>query len=211
MDLLELAPQLPFEVRIDDRQRLVEQHRRYIAAHQPATERNLLLGIGCEARRTLVELATHIEHLGNLADALFDLVGRHLAVAQRKRQVFSHRHGVVDDRKLEHLRNIALLRTGLRHVTSVEADAAMRWHQQARHDVEHGRLAAARGAQQGVGAAIAKTHLEWQQRVVAVLRRVGPVGVRQIEVDAGHVSFPSARRAPRPVGLPRRRHRHVRH
>ena len=51
VDLLELPAQLPLEVRIDDRERLVEQHRRDVLAHQAAAERDLLLGVGGEARR----------------------------------------------------------------------------------------------------------------------------------------------------------------
>ena len=70
VDLLELAPQLPLEVRVDHRQRLVEQHRRHVLAHQAAAERDLLLGVGGEAGGALVELAAHLQHLGDLADAL---------------------------------------------------------------------------------------------------------------------------------------------
>ncbi len=38
VDLLELAPQLPLEVRVDHRERLVEQHRRHIGAHQATAQ-----------------------------------------------------------------------------------------------------------------------------------------------------------------------------
>ena len=69
VDLLELAPQLPLEVRVDHRQRLVEQHRGDVLAHQAAAERDLLLGVGGEAGGALVELAAQLQHLGDLADA----------------------------------------------------------------------------------------------------------------------------------------------
>ena len=46
VDLLELAPQLPFEVRVDHRQRLVEQDGRHIVAHQAAPHGHLLLLVG---------------------------------------------------------------------------------------------------------------------------------------------------------------------
>jgi hypothetical protein len=36
VDLLQLAAQLPLQVRVDHGQRLVEQHRRHILAHQAA-------------------------------------------------------------------------------------------------------------------------------------------------------------------------------
>ena len=47
---LQLRAQLPFQRRIDHRQRLVEQHRRHIGAHQPSPERNFLLGFSRQAR-----------------------------------------------------------------------------------------------------------------------------------------------------------------
>ena len=54
VDLLQLAAQLPLQVRVDHRQRLVEQHRRDVLAHQAAAERDLLLRIGREAGGALV-------------------------------------------------------------------------------------------------------------------------------------------------------------
>ena len=123
VDLLELAPQLPLEVRVDHRQRLVEQHRRDVLAHQAAAERDLLLGVGGEAGGALVELAAQLEHLGDLADALRDPLRRDAAVAQREGQVLGHGHRVVDDRELEHLGDVALLRRSRGDVDAVELHA----------------------------------------------------------------------------------------
>ncbi len=116
VNLLQLAPQLPLQVRVDDGQRLIEQHRTHVFAHQAAAERDLLFGIGRQASGALVQLAGEFQHLGDLADALLDLVTRHTPVLQRKGQVLRHRHRVVDDRELEHLRDVALLRRLLRDI-----------------------------------------------------------------------------------------------
>ncbi len=153
----------------------------------------------------------HLQHLGNHAHALLDLRLGHLAVLQRKRQVLGHRHGVVDHRELEHLRNVALLRAGTGHVAAIKQHLAMRGHEQARNDVEHGGLAAARGAQQRIGTAILELHLQRQQRVVAVLLRVRLVRMRQVQTDAGHLNAllvqRSGARAPMPVGRRHQTHR----
>ena len=94
---------------------------RHVLAHQAAAERDLLLGVGRQAGGAQVELAAHLEHLGDLADALLDALGRHAAVAQREGQVLGHRHRVVDDRELEHLRDVALLRAEPGDVAAVVA------------------------------------------------------------------------------------------
>ena len=49
VQLLQLRAQHPFHVRVDDRQRLVEQDRVDVGAHQPAAERDLLLLVGGQA------------------------------------------------------------------------------------------------------------------------------------------------------------------
>ena len=125
MDLLELAAQLPFQVRVNHGERLVKEHRRHIRAHQPAPQRYLLLGVGAQARRTLVELAAHVQHLGNLTHPFFDLVGRHAPVAQGEAQVLGHRHGVVNYWELEHLRDVARLRRGAGDILAVKTHRAL--------------------------------------------------------------------------------------
>ena len=175
-------------MRVNHRERLIKQHGRHIRAHQAAAKRDFLLGICRQVGGALVELAAHFQHFGNHAHALLDLVGGPFAVTQRKRQVFGHRHGVVNHRKLKNLRNIALLRAALGDVLAVKLDAAVRRRDQPGHDVEQGGFAAARGPEQRVGAAIFKRHLQGQQGVVAVLLGVGPVGVGQVEFDACHIN-----------------------
>ncbi len=106
---LELGSQLPFQLGIDHRQRLVEQHRGDVGTDQSAAERDLLLGIGRQPRRLAREVRREIEQLRNLRDPRVDLALEHAAIPERKRQVLADRHGFVDHRKLEHLRDIALL------------------------------------------------------------------------------------------------------
>ncbi|CAM5183264.1 hypothetical protein CDEN61S_04238 [Castellaniella denitrificans] len=206
MDLLELAAQFPFQVGIDHRQRLVEQHRGHVRAHQPAPQGNLLLGVGRQIGRALVEPGGQVEHFGDAADALADPVFRHLAVAQGKRQVLAHRHGVVDDGELEHLGDVALLGRGAGAVHAVEADGAVRRRDQARDDVEHGGLATARRPQQGVGPAVLEDDVQRQQRIIGVGTDDARVAVRQPEFDARHVR-PPAPGAPAAGIRPARTHR----
>ena len=206
VDLLELAPQLPFQVRVDHGERLIKEHGRHIRAHQPAPQRYFLLGIGTQARGALVELAAHVQHLGNLAHPFFDLVCRHTPVAQREAQVLGHGHGVVNHRELEHLRDIARLRRGAGDVLSVKVHRTLRGHDQPRHDVEHGGFAAARRPQQGVRAAVLKCHLQRQQGVILVLHGLGFVGMGQVEFNARHLKPPPApRRAAHPPARARAR------
>ena len=143
VNLLDLAPQLPFQMRIDHRQRLIEQHRRHIGAHQATAQGYFLFFICRQVGGKLVQLAAHFQHLGNLAHPFFDLLFGHLPIAQGKGQVFRHRHGVVNHRKLKHLGNVAGLRRGARDIDPIKTHAALRRRQQARHDVEQGGLAAA--------------------------------------------------------------------
>ena len=109
MQRLELRAQLPFQFGIDHRQRLVEQHRGDVGTDEAAAERNLLLGVGRQPRRLAVEIGREIEQIGDLLDPRVDLGLRHAAVLQRECEVLPDRHGVVDHRKLEHLRDVALL------------------------------------------------------------------------------------------------------
>ena len=206
VDLLQLAPQLPFQVRIDHRQRFVEQHRRDVLANQTAAQTDLLLGVGRQPGGALVQLAAELEHLGDFADPGLDPVRRNASVLQRESQVFGHRHRVVDHRKLEHLRDVARLWRLERDIFATESHRALRRLHQARDEVEHRRLAAARWAEQGVGAAVFETHLQRQQRVIAVGLRIGFVAVRQVQVYACHVRG-SFSRVPAAGRRRRRKHR----
>ena len=65
-----------------------------------------------EAR--LLERRLELEHRGDLAHARIDLGLGNAAVAQREGEIVVDRHGVVDDRELEHLRDVALFRASRR-------------------------------------------------------------------------------------------------
>ena len=75
MDGFELRAQLPFERGIDHRQRLVEQHGGDVGPHQPAPERDLLLGIGGEAARPAVEVRRQAEQRRDLGHPGGDRAG----------------------------------------------------------------------------------------------------------------------------------------
>ncbi len=76
--------------------------------------------------------AGEIDHFQRLAHLAVDVGLRHAAVAQREGQIVVDRHGVVDDRELEHLRDVALLRRQIGHVLAVEQQLAVRRVQQTR-------------------------------------------------------------------------------
>ena len=143
MQRLQFRAQLPFQFGIDHRQRLVKQNRGDVGAHQAAAERNLLLGVGRQPRRLAVHIGRQIEQLCDLGDTGVDLGLRHATILQGECEVLADRHGVVDDRELEHLRDVALLRGLARDVLAVKGDAAVRRRDEARDDVEHRGLAAA--------------------------------------------------------------------
>ena len=91
---------------------------------------------------------------------------RDAAVAQRKGEVLRHRHGVVDHRELEHLRDVALRRRQPGHVRPVEEHAALARRDQPGDDVEKRGLAAAGGPEQRIGAAVLPDVVEPLQRIV---------------------------------------------
>jgi hypothetical protein len=186
--LLELRAQHPLHVRVDDRQRLVEQDRVDVRTHQAAPEGNLLLLVRRQSPGALARPFREIDELKRLANLAVDLGRRHAAVAQREGQIVVDRHRVVDDGELEHLGDVALLRRQVGDIRSVEQQAPLRSVQQARDDVEQRGLAAARRPQQRIGAAILEGVVHFLQCVVVVRARIGHVGVPDvIEVYACHV------------------------
>ena len=129
VNLLELAAQLPLQVRINDGERLIEQDGRHVLAHQAAAQRDLLLGIRRQARGAALECVLQLKDLGDFLHALLHFGFRRLAIAQREGEVVEHGHRVVDDRELEHLGDVALARAGVRHVLAVKQHLAFRRYQ----------------------------------------------------------------------------------
>jgi len=83
------------------------------------------------------------EHGRDFADALIDLTLADAPVAQGEGEIVVDRHGVVDDRKLEHLRDVARFRRRVGDVVAIEEDVAFGRCEQARDQVEERGLAAA--------------------------------------------------------------------
>src|SRR5690606_34024113 len=107
-------------------------------------------------------------------------------VAQRKRQILRHRHGVVHHRKLEYLGDIALLGGQTGDVTPVEQYTALRRAQQPRHAVQQRCLPAARRPEQRVRSAVPEGEMQWQQSVIVVAARVAHIRMRQVEFNGRH-------------------------
>ena len=70
VQLLQGRAELPFQVRVDHRQRLVEQDGRHVGAHEAAPERDLLLHVGRQIARLAVEHAGEIEKARDLLHPL---------------------------------------------------------------------------------------------------------------------------------------------
>ena len=195
MQLLQGRAKLPFEVRVDHRQRLVEEDRRDIRADEAAAERDLLLHVGGEVARLAVEHAREAEAARDLGDPLRRHRRRHAAVLQGEGEILAHAHGVVDDRELEDLRDVARLRRQVGDVAIVEQDASARRAHEAGDDVEKRRLPATRRSEQRIGAALVPDVVDLLQRVVVRPMRIGSVGVAEmVEGDARH-DRPQAARA----------------
>ena len=104
-----------------------------------------------------------------------------------KARLSRDRHGVVDHRELENLRDVALRRRQLGHVGSVEEHAAFARRDQPGDDVEKRGLAAAGGPEQRIGAAVLPDVVEPLQRIVLRAARSGGVGVGDaVENDPRH-------------------------
>ncbi len=121
-----------------------------------------------------------------------DLGFGHMPVAQRKGEIVVDGHRVVDDRELEHLGDVALLRRQMGDVGSVEENAPFGRVDQPRNDVEQRGLAAAGGPEQSVGATVVPLVMHFLQRVVRFRFGPGAVGVADVfEIDACMVSSPT--------------------
>lgn len=185
----QLGAQFPFHMGVDHRQRFVEQQCVHVLADHATAQRNLLLGIRRQATGAFVQHVLHADHLRDFLHPFGHVRRRLAAVAQWKGQVVVHGHRVVDDRKLEHLRDVAVGGAGLGHVFAVKQDAPLAGVQQARNDVQQRGFPTARGTQQGIGLAVGPVVVQLLQRKVGLGFRVWQVGMCQIvERDLCHVS-----------------------
>ena len=69
MDLLQLTSQQPLQMGVDNRERFVQKHGRYIGSHQPTAQRNLLLRVGRQATRAALQVSGKVQQFRYLADA----------------------------------------------------------------------------------------------------------------------------------------------
>ena len=175
VQILERRAQLPFEMRVDHRERLVEQDRSDVCPHQPAAERDLLLKVGGQIARLPLEHALKAEQSRDFLDAGGDDIPRNPPILEREGEVPGDRHRVVDHRELEYLRDVARLRRQGGDVAVVEEDAPARRDDEARDDVQKRGLAAAGRAEKGVGAALLPDVVDLLQGVVRWPARIGAV------------------------------------
>ena len=166
MQGLELRAQLPFHMRVDHGQRLVEQDGIHILAHHAAPQADLLLGIRRQPARLGIQPVGHADHGGNRLDPRLDIGRIRAAILQRKGQVLPHRHGVIDNRELKHLSDVARGGRGQGHVRVAKQYPAFGGLQQTGNDVEQGGFAASRRAKQGIGRAIVPDMVDSAQGVV---------------------------------------------
>ena len=108
VQFLKFGSELPLHVRINHRQWFIEQDGVDVIAHQTATQRDFLLLIGGQAFGPSLGLGGQIQRVEHVADAFVDLCFIDTSVHQRKSQILLNRHGVVDNRKLKHLGDVAL-------------------------------------------------------------------------------------------------------
>ena len=180
VQFLQLGAQLPLQVRIDHSERLVKHHDVDVLAHQTAAHGDLLLVVGRQVRRTSVQHVGDFKHLGNRGDTLLDDVLVAAPVAQREGEIVVNGHRVVDDRKLEHLRDVALCRRQRCHVLIVEQDLTFRGNEQAGDDVEKRGLAAAGRPKKRIGSAVFPRQVDLLQSIVSITLWIGVIAVTQI-------------------------------
>ena len=173
-------------MRVDHRERLIEEYGGHVAAYEASAKRDLLLRIGCKSASLAREIGGQLEDLRDFVHASADVCPGPSAVVQRKRQVVVDRHGVVDDRKLEYLSDVARLRRELGDIDTVKAHATARRRRETGNDVEQGCLAAARWPEQRIRPTILPAHCERCERPGAWLWRVRS-HVRRYAMSIAHV------------------------
>ena len=124
VNLAQAGAELPFHLRVNDGERLVEQDGADIGAHEAAAERDLLLLIRREAACAAIGQRGEADDFEHLVHALADLGGFHAAIAERESEVLAHRHRVIDDGELEHLRDVALFGRQAGDVLAIHQHAA---------------------------------------------------------------------------------------
>src|SRR6516225_2612103 len=158
---------------------------------RPRPSEIFCLASAVRARRLAIEVGRQVQQLCDVSDALVDLALRHTAVLQREREILADRHGVVDDRELEHLGDVALLRRQRRDVLTIEQDFSARRRDDAGDQIKERGLAATGGAEKRIGAALPPGHGYWLQRKIFDCGAIAAIGMREVDkVDTGHAASP---------------------
>ena len=140
---LQVAADLVAQLRVEIRQRLVEQERLRLA-HQRAAHRDPLTLTAGELAGLAVEQLVDLQQLGRLADPPVDLGARRPALPQPVGQVAVHRHVRIQRVVLEHHRDVALAgRQAVDH-RAADPDLARRRLVQPGQQSQRGALAAPR-------------------------------------------------------------------
>jgi hypothetical protein len=143
----DLHPHVGAQRGVQVRQRLVEQKGARLA-HDGAADRDALALAAGQLRRLAFQQVFELEHLRDRMYRLADLRLRHARQAQPERDVLEHTHVRIQRIALEHHRQAALCRRRLVDALAVDADLALADLFQSRDHAQHGRLAAARRADQ---------------------------------------------------------------
>ena len=119
----DLRPRLDAELRVEIRERLVEQED-LRPADDRAAHRHTLALAARECLRLAVEVLLEVEHLRRLGDAAPDLGLREVCELQGEPDVVGYRHVRVERVALEHHRHVPRLRRQERDVAVADRDRA---------------------------------------------------------------------------------------
>jgi hypothetical protein len=162
---LEPVAQCPLEVLVNHGQGLVKKHRCDIGADQSASEAHDLLEVRAQLPRPDIKVVFEPQQHRDLFYPALNLIRGDFPVLQRELEVLPNRHGVIEDGKLEHLCDVAILGGLVGDVDTIHVDPALRRCDDARHDVEKRRFAAPTGAQKGIRLAVFPRHVNFFERV----------------------------------------------
>ena len=145
MQLRERRPHADAELRVEVRQRLVEQERLRLAHDRAAHRHPLPLAAGQLGRAPLEQIG-EAEQLRDVGHAARDLGLRGAPRLQAVAHVLAHRHVRVERVGLEDHGDVPAARSEVGHVAVADPDLAAGHVLEARDHPQQGRLAAARGA-----------------------------------------------------------------
>ena len=147
VQLLDLGAHVHAQLRVEVRQRLVEQEDTGLAHQRAAHGHALALAAG-ELRGAAVEQMVDLQRLGDLLHGPLPLRLRDLAHLHAEGDVLLHRHVRIERVGLEHHGDVALARVQVVDAPAADADLALGHGIQPGDHVEQRGLAAAGGADQ---------------------------------------------------------------